>query len=128
VDALAVLALLPAEAVVQPRAGVVAAPLRAEAGAESTRRAEAAAVPLRAGTVVVVVVAAPLRAEAGAELTRRAEAAPVPLRVETVVVAPLHAEAAVWAELTRRAEAAYAPRGQVTVRREACDCREASPC
>ena len=80
-----------------------------------------AAVPLHAEAAVV---AAPPDAEAvGAELTRRVEAA--------VVVAPLHAEAAVLlhveavrAELTRRAEAAYA----LTVRQEACDCREASRC
>jgi hypothetical protein len=31
-------------------------------------------------------------------------------------------------ELLRRAEAVYAPQGQVTVRQEAYDCREASRC
>jgi hypothetical protein len=93
VDAVAVLALLPAEA------AVVAA-----------RRAEAA----------------PLHAEAvGAELTRRAEAVVVPLRAEAAAVEIPRAEAAV---LARRAEAVYARQGQVTVRQEAYDCREASRC
>jgi hypothetical protein len=123
-------------------AAVVVVPLHAEAAAaELTRRAAAAVVaPLHAEGAVVVplraaaVVPAPLHAGAeAAELTRRAEAAVVaPLRAEAVAV--LHAEAvavllhAEAAELTRRAEAACAPRGQVTVRREACDCREASRC
>jgi hypothetical protein len=118
-------------------AAVVVAPLRAEAaGAELTRHVEAAAVPLRA-EAVAVAVELPLHAEAAvAELTRRAEAAVLaaPLHAEAVALLPaaaavqLHAEAAVGAELTRRAEAAYAPRGQVTVRQEAYDCREASRC
>jgi hypothetical protein len=93
--------------------------------------------PLHAEAVRVEL---PLHAEAaGVELPRRAEVAVVaPRRAEAAgVAAPPHAEAVgaeltrhaeAVAELPRRAEAAYAPRGQVTVRQEACDCREASRC
>jgi hypothetical protein len=94
-------------------------------GAELPLHAEAAVgeLPRRAEAEL------PLHAEA-AELTRRAEAAGVaaPLHAEAVgAELPRRAEAAV-VELPLRAEAAYAPRGQVTVRQEACDCREASRC
>ena len=100
---MAALARLPAEAVVVPlRAEAAVVARRAEAvGAELARHAEAAVVARRAE-------AAPLHAEeVGVELTRHAEAA---------VVVPL------------RAEAVYARQGQVTVRQEAYDCREASRC
>ena len=135
-------------------AAVVELPLHAAAVVE-LRRAEAAVVelprhaeavvelPLHAAAVVELprhaeaVVELSLHAAAVVELPRHAEAAVVelPRHAEAVVELPRHAEAAV-VELPRHAEAAYARRyrrrrylrGQVTVRQEACDCREASRC
>jgi hypothetical protein len=113
----AVLALLPAEAAVQLHAEAVVVDLLLSAEAVVVE------LPLRAEAAVQ------LHAEAvGVELPRRAAAVESPRRAEAAVVElPRHAEAAV-VELPRRAEAACAPRGQVTVRQEACDCREASRC
>jgi hypothetical protein len=138
----AVLALLPAEAVVQLHAEAVVVELPLHAGAAVQLRAEAVRVelPLHAEAAVqphaeAAGVELPRGAEAAVELPLHAEAAGVelPRRAEAAVELPLHAEAA-GVELPRRAEAApelplhaeavYA----LTVRQEACDCWEASRC
>ena len=146
VEAAVVELRLHAEAVVElPRhaEAVVELPRHAEAVVELSLHAEAVVVELLLHAAAVVelslhaaaVVELPLHAAAVVELPLHAAAVvELPRHAEAVVELPLHAAAVV--ELPLHAEAAYARRyrrrrylrGQVTVRQEACDCREAPRC